>query len=281
VLGDETFDGFAEVVPHVPSVGAVLGARSAVAGAVGEERRAVAADDLDTGVLAQPGGQRLGLAVGQQVDGLTGLAVEQNGAVPSALPRGELVHPQHPRHRPGWHRQRHHHAQHRHPADRDAQQHRQPDHGTSRQHDAQSANDPLQDGSSPTVTVGQPADLLREGHPRAPGVVTEQQPDRQLNQHRSHSDRRVRDPALVAAVRPGRQRPAPRTRANHRVLRACRDPQHATLHHHVFHQHRHQMREHQLQQVLTQPKDDAQDDGASPAHRITIHFTESVPEPSM
>lgn len=63
------------------------------------------------------------------------------------------------------------------------------------------------------------------------------------------------------------------------VLRARREPQHAALHHHAFHQHRHQVREHQLQQSLTRPKDDAQNDGASPAHGSTIHFTESVPEP--
>ncbi|MEV8530183.1 hypothetical protein AB0451_39970 [Streptomyces sp. NPDC052000] len=40
------------------------------------------------------------------------------------------------------------------------------------------------------------------------------------------------------------------------------------------------MREHQLQQPLTRPKNDGQDDGASPAHGSTIHFTESGPEPA-
>lgn len=86
MAGDEAFDGFAEVVPDMPFVGAVLGLRGAGASALGEERRAVAADDLDAGVVAQPGGQGPGLAVGQQVQGLAGLAVDQDGAVPAALP---------------------------------------------------------------------------------------------------------------------------------------------------------------------------------------------------
>ncbi len=52
LVRDHAFDGFAEVVPYIPFVCAVLGLRGASAGAFGEERRAVAADDLDARVLA-------------------------------------------------------------------------------------------------------------------------------------------------------------------------------------------------------------------------------------
>lgn len=154
MVGDEALDGFAEVVPAMPSVCSVLGLRGAGAGTVGEERGAVAADDLDARVLAQSGGQGLRLAVGQQVQRLVGLAVDQDRAVPAALAGRELVHSQHPRHRPGRLWQRHHHAQHGHPADHDAQHHPQPDHGASGQDDTKSTDDPLQGARSPTVAAG-------------------------------------------------------------------------------------------------------------------------------
>lgn len=159
-----------------------MGLRGVSTGTFGEERRAVAADDFDAGVLAQPRGQSPGLVVGQQVQGLVGLAVDQDRPVPAALPRRELVHSQHPRDRPGRLRQRHHHAQHSHPADHDAQHQPQPDHGASGQNDTKSTYGPLQDGRSPTVTAGQPLDLLSESYPGAVAVVAEQPAHRQLDE---------------------------------------------------------------------------------------------------
>jgi hypothetical protein len=42
-----------------------------------------------------PGG---GGAVGQDVDALAGLGVDERGGVPAASAQGEVVHPQHPGH---------------------------------------------------------------------------------------------------------------------------------------------------------------------------------------
>lgn len=57
----------------------------------------VPADDLGSGMLGEPGRERLGGAVGQYVHDPAGLDVDQHGAVGAALAEGKLVHPQHPR----------------------------------------------------------------------------------------------------------------------------------------------------------------------------------------
>lgn len=97
VAGDEAFDGLDQVVPDMPFVCAVLGIRGTGEGAVGEDLCTVSADDLGTGVLAQPRGDAVRVTVGQQIHGLVGLAVDQDGAVTAALPRGEVANSSMPR----------------------------------------------------------------------------------------------------------------------------------------------------------------------------------------
>ena len=60
--------GIAEIAQQVEPVGHLDRLRSTGANAVGVGAGAVTGHDLDTGVRLQPGGDGLGLAIGQQVD---------------------------------------------------------------------------------------------------------------------------------------------------------------------------------------------------------------------
>ena len=51
----------------------------------------VAADDLDTGMRFEPTGQRVGTALGQQIDRTMPFQVDQNGALLASASEGEVV----------------------------------------------------------------------------------------------------------------------------------------------------------------------------------------------
>jgi hypothetical protein len=91
--------GLAEVAQQVPAIGDVHGLRRTAPGAVGVDVGPVAGDHLHAGVVAQPGGERAGVAVGQEIDDGVALEVDQDGAVAAALAPRPLVHPERARHR--------------------------------------------------------------------------------------------------------------------------------------------------------------------------------------
>jgi hypothetical protein len=92
-------DGFryrgAQVLPYVKAVGHLDGVRCSLPGALGVGAGPVAADDLHAGVVFQPLGESVGLAVVQHVDGPVGVHVNQDGRVGMAAPFGEVIHAQH------------------------------------------------------------------------------------------------------------------------------------------------------------------------------------------
>jgi hypothetical protein len=62
-------------------VGDLHGLRCTRTGTLGVGAGAVAADDLDLGMLLEPGTQRRRLAVGQQVDDFMAFQIDEDGAV--------------------------------------------------------------------------------------------------------------------------------------------------------------------------------------------------------
>jgi hypothetical protein len=86
---------FGEVVPQVPAISHLLGLGRAGAGALGVGTRPITADHPSSGMLIKPGGERLRLPVGEQVDGPVGGHVHQHRAVGAATAECEVVHAQH------------------------------------------------------------------------------------------------------------------------------------------------------------------------------------------
>jgi hypothetical protein len=84
----------------MPAIGHLHGFRRTVACAGGVRAGPVPADDLGARMITQPGGERLGLPVGQQVNRAAGVHVDQHGPVNVPAAQREIIHPQ-DRHLPG------------------------------------------------------------------------------------------------------------------------------------------------------------------------------------
>jgi hypothetical protein len=95
----------AEVLPDVPAVADLQRAGQSPADRLAVGPRAVAADDLDAGMLAQPSLGCVSAAVGQYVDPFAGLDVDvdvdEDGGVAVAPLQSEVVDAEH-----SWHAQR-------------------------------------------------------------------------------------------------------------------------------------------------------------------------------
>ena len=91
MMGDDRTQGDAEVTQQVETIEDMLGLRRASAGALGEDVGAVASDDLDARMGAQPSGDAAGVPVGQEIeDGVT-FEVDEHGAVAAPAPASPLV----------------------------------------------------------------------------------------------------------------------------------------------------------------------------------------------
>ncbi len=88
----EAFEGLARALEQVPAVGNLPGLRSGNGGRVGEGGPAVAAEDLDFRVLAQPGLQLHSVSAGQQFEDRAALQVDDDCPVGVALAHGPVVH---------------------------------------------------------------------------------------------------------------------------------------------------------------------------------------------
>ncbi len=97
VAGDRPFDRLAEVVPEVPAIGNLHCLGRARASALRVGASSVSADDLDARMLDQSITERLGLVVGQQVDGLAGVHVHEHRAVELPTTEREVIDAQDPR----------------------------------------------------------------------------------------------------------------------------------------------------------------------------------------
>src|SRR5579872_7461569 len=88
---DRPLQGVLQVAEQVPAVGDLNGLRRAGAGAADVVVGAVAADDLDLGMLFQPLAQGVSGALGQEVHGAVPLQVAQDRAIAVALAKGPIV----------------------------------------------------------------------------------------------------------------------------------------------------------------------------------------------
>ena len=86
---------FGEVLEQVPTVGHLLGFRQCLVDGFNVGCVTVTADDLDAGVLLEPGAYGRYGAVREEVHGPATFEVHQDRAVAVAALQGEIVQPQH------------------------------------------------------------------------------------------------------------------------------------------------------------------------------------------
>ena len=73
---EDPLQGVAQVAQQMETVGDLHGFRRAETSSFGIAAGAVTGDDLYAGMISQPGGNGLGVAIGQQVDGPVPLQIE-------------------------------------------------------------------------------------------------------------------------------------------------------------------------------------------------------------
>jgi hypothetical protein len=208
VRGDHLAHRLGQVVHQVPPVGHLHRLRGAGGCALGVATSPVPANHLHPGMIQQPGGERARFTIGQHVNRLTGLHIDQDGGVAVTPPPGELVHPQHPRRRDRRVRHPANDPQKRGAADRHGHPVNQPRTGPSTQRHRDRLYRLLGRRGTASVASGQPFDLLGERPLGAVGLVAEEPAHPQRHQHLppatpARPNRRVDQPTLVAAVHPG------------------------------------------------------------------------------
>jgi hypothetical protein len=209
VGGDRPLHVLGQVVPQVPAVGDLDRLRCSLPGGLGIGASAVPADDLGSGVRLQPGGEGGGLPIAEQVHRAVGGHVDQHRAVAMTAAQGEVVHAQLGHAGGRGVGQGAQQPQQRGPAGLDAQQVRQPGAAAARQRQADRLQQPAQQRASPSVPGRQAGDLLGERARPAVVVVAEEPAHPQAKHHAAAADRRIGQPALVAAVHPRRPVAAP------------------------------------------------------------------------
>jgi hypothetical protein len=173
VAGHRLLHVLGQVVPQVPPVGHLDRRRRAGAGAMGVAAGAVSADHRHTRVLAQPGRERVGFPVWQQVDRMMGVQVDQYGAVAVAAPQREVVHAQH-LHLACWRvGQSAYQPQHGVAADPKPQPGGESGTGSAGQRQPQPLEYLPGWSAAPRVPHGQAGHLLGEGHCRTVGGIAE------------------------------------------------------------------------------------------------------------
>ena len=98
----ETVEGLAEVLHQVEAIGNLARVRCAASRSVGIESAAIPRDHAHIGECPEPGGDRVGRALGEEIDHPAAFEVAQDGTVtPSFLPR-PVIHTDNPWRNGDW-----------------------------------------------------------------------------------------------------------------------------------------------------------------------------------
>jgi hypothetical protein len=198
VRDDGVQDGFAQIHPEVEPVGYLDGVRCPDPDAVGVCAGTVTAHDLCAGMRAQPRGEGVRGAVGQHIDRLVCVHVDQHGGVDLTTTQGEVVHPEHlgrPTRRcwRGGTQQPQQGAA----AGRDRELGRESGAGTTSQRDTDVSQHRPERRATPATRHGQLGHLLGESPLRAGRVLAVEPPYLQQDPHRRCPQRGVRQPPPV------------------------------------------------------------------------------------
>jgi len=201
VAMEHALDHLPRVLEQVPTVGDLHRSRRAHSGALGVDLRAVARDDLDPGVLAQPLGEALGRTIVQQRDGSPTLQIDEDGAVGMPLAARPLIDAQHARRRLGRGRHAPHEAEHRGGAG-DGPECRQQPRARLAQRQANTGHQVCQPAGPPRVRRSERRKPLGEGPPPTGRRHATEPADLQVQAHGRSLPGQVRESPHVATMHP-------------------------------------------------------------------------------
>src|SRR5205823_8821704 len=97
LASQQTLYGFSQIDENVEAVSNLDRRWCSSTSALGIRTGPIAADDLDPSLRSQPLGERVGCAVGQQVDRSMTLVIDQHRAIGAALLPRPVIHAHDPR----------------------------------------------------------------------------------------------------------------------------------------------------------------------------------------
>jgi hypothetical protein len=109
MTSQDMLQGFAQIAQQMETVGDLHRIGCALASSFGVSTRSVTTDHFRWGVVVQPLGNGVGLAIGQKIHYSTPLQIAKNGAVALSLAPRPIVDAQHARRNWNW-LLRHRHA---------------------------------------------------------------------------------------------------------------------------------------------------------------------------
>ena len=101
LANEHLFEGIGRILHDVEPVSHLYSLRRSLAHAVRIRSRPITADDINAGMVDQPVCQRLGAAVGQEIDEVVALQVGEDGSIGPATSETPVIHAQHLRGRRG------------------------------------------------------------------------------------------------------------------------------------------------------------------------------------
>jgi hypothetical protein len=102
VPGQHALEHLSRVAAQMEAIGDLYGVRYSLADAIGVGTGAVAADNLDLRLLAQPTRKGGSGAIGQEINRSACLHVDEHGPIGLTTAAGEVVYTQHPWRRGNW-----------------------------------------------------------------------------------------------------------------------------------------------------------------------------------
>lgn len=95
LVSQHLLEGLDQIPEHMEAVGNLAGLGSAPAGPFRTARAAIPTDHLNARMPLQPGGQRIGLAIRQQVEHVPPFEIHQDGPIPAPAPKAPIVDAHH------------------------------------------------------------------------------------------------------------------------------------------------------------------------------------------
>jgi hypothetical protein len=196
--------GCAEVLQQMPPIGHLERVGCALACCIGIGAGTVTCDNFDSTMPLQPSRNCAGFSVGQQVDNLVALEVNQDGSVALAAPPRPVIDRQH-----AWRRRLGRlcapdQAQHGVGADRHSQQPSQAGAGLAAERQTKAALRAVQARGAARRASRSRCERLGEGLARAGGIAAAEAAHPDQEHGRAPLPRQVVQPALVAGVDAGR-----------------------------------------------------------------------------
>ena len=197
---EQALERFPQVDEDMPAVGNLGRTGRPATGAVGVGTGPITGDDLHPRVRLEPGRERGGRALGQQIDGGMPFLVNQNRPIRAASLTSPVIDAEHAGLRHRWKRESTHEPQEGGATDRTAQRFGQARSWSTTQRHTDVLQRPSEQRATTRIPWGQVEYLLSEGPPWTGLALTQETTNTQVHHHLPLAERLVRNAAGIAAV---------------------------------------------------------------------------------